>query len=111
MDSTLKHPPKRTKIPQQAAKHSPSLSEKIFTDEYTQTILKQWREKSNTHEQYPDFNNQYSPEKAAFYSSLQTAEEVPKQKIVSPENTSSYLSKSSRVSNNNSLFFIEAFSK
>ena len=111
MDNKLKNLQVATTISQTATEHSPSISGKILTDEDTRPALKQWREKSNSHEQCFQSSNDNPSEKAVSSSSIQPAEEVFTQEILSAENTSSYLSKSSRVSNNNSLFFIEAFSK
>ena len=110
MDSQLKYLPDGFRMPPTATEHSLSISGKILTDEDTRPALKQWRETSNSQEHPSESINENPPEKAASSSSIQPSEEVPKQKIISPENTTPYVSKSGSVSKNNSLFFNEAFS-
>ena len=74
-------------MPPTATEHSPSISGKILTYENTHTALKQWWEKSNSQEHQSESINENPSEKTSFSSSIQPAEEVPKQKIISPENT------------------------
>ena len=109
MDSKLKNLQVATTISQTAIEHSLSISGKIFTDEDPQTILKQWREKSKAHEHYSQSSNENYSERISSSSSILPAEEIPQQKMVSQENTSSCLSKSSRVLKNNSLFIMMRF--